>query len=136
MKLRRQPADHGDVELLTVVRHQQVGAHEGQELGPDLVEGRLIHQIGVAVAVDRRGGGTHGTPGADQPVELLDMIATLEKHLGQKAIRNMKPMQPGDVEATYADVDALTADVGFKPATSIDVGVGKFVEWYREYHQI
>lgn len=74
--------------------------------------------------------------GNNNPVELLELIATLEKHLGKKAIRNLQPMQPGDVEATYADVNALTADVGFKPSTPIDVGVGKFVEWYRKYHQV
>lgn len=72
--------------------------------------------------------------GNNQPVELMEMIETLEKHLGREAIKEMLPMQPGDVPATYADVDDLVADVGFHPRTSIDEGVGKFVKWYREYH--
>lgn len=74
--------------------------------------------------------------GNNQPVELMTLIGTLEKHLGQEAIKEMLPMQPGDVPATYADVDDLVADVGFQPRTSIDEGVGRFVKWYREYHGV
>ena len=72
--------------------------------------------------------------GNNNPVELMDMIGALEDCLGQKAEKNMLPMQPGDVPATYADVDALVEDVGFKPATSIEDGIRRFVEWYREYY--
>ncbi|MDD5167745.1 MAG: NAD-dependent epimerase [Syntrophales bacterium] len=72
--------------------------------------------------------------GNHQPVELLDFIEAIEKHLGQKAGRNYLPLQPGDVPATYADVDDLMTDVGFKPSTSIDEGIGKFVEWYKGYY--
>lgn len=72
--------------------------------------------------------------GNNQPVELMDFIAALEEHLGRKANMRLLPMQPGDVPETYADVDDLMAEVGFKPGTSIREGIGKFVEWYREYY--
>lgn len=74
--------------------------------------------------------------GNNNPVELMDLIGTLEKALGKKAEKKLLPIQPGDVPATYADVEALTADVGFKPATPIEVGVGRFVTWYRDYYQV
>jgi UDP-glucuronate 4-epimerase len=72
--------------------------------------------------------------GNNNPVELMHMIETLEDKLGQKAQKNMLPMQPGDVPATYADVDALIDAVGFKPETSIETGIGRFVDWYREFY--
>ncbi len=74
--------------------------------------------------------------GNNSPVELMDFIAALEKCLGRKAEMRMLPLQPGDVPATYADVDDLMADVGFKPRTSIEDGIAKFVAWYREYYKI
>ena len=74
--------------------------------------------------------------GNNQPVELMYLIETLEKELGKKAELNMQPLQPGDVPATYADVDDLTRDVGFKPATSIEEGVRRFVAWYREFYNV
>lgn len=72
--------------------------------------------------------------GNNNPVELMTLIETLENALGQKADKQMLPIQPGDVPATYADVDALVRDVGFKPVTSIEEGVGRFVKWYQEYY--
>jgi UDP-glucuronate 4-epimerase len=72
--------------------------------------------------------------GHHSPVQLMDFIATLEKHLGRKAQTRMLPMQPGDVPATYADVDALAKWVGFRPSTSLDEGLGRFAAWYRNYH--
>jgi UDP-glucuronate 4-epimerase len=72
--------------------------------------------------------------GNNQPVELMHMIATLEAALGRKATIELLPMQPGDVPATYADVDDLVDDVGFKPATSIEEGIGHFVAWYRLFY--
>jgi len=72
--------------------------------------------------------------GNNQPVELMDFIAALESHIGRKAALRLLPMQPGDVPETYADVDDLIADVGFAPGTSISVGIGRFVAWYREYY--
>jgi len=74
--------------------------------------------------------------GNNNPVELLYLIEVLEKTLGKKANKNMLPIQPGDVPATFADVDALVQDVGFKPATSIEEGVDKFVRWYRDYYHL
>lgn len=74
--------------------------------------------------------------GHNQPVELMHFIATLEKNLGKKAKLNMLPLQAGDVPATYADVDDLIRDVGYKPTTSIEKGVARFVEWYKSYYKI
>jgi UDP-glucuronate 4-epimerase len=74
--------------------------------------------------------------GNHTPVKLLDYIACIEKATGKTAKKNMLPMQPGDVPDTFADVDALKADVGFEPRTPIDVGVARFVEWYRSYYRI
>ena len=74
--------------------------------------------------------------GSNSPVELIRFIEILEECLGKKSIRNLLPMQPGDVPATYADVDALIKDVGYKPATSIETGIARFVEWYREYFRV
>ncbi len=74
--------------------------------------------------------------GNNNPVELMDMIAVLERVLGQTAEKRMLPLQPGDVPATWADVDDLTRDVGFKPSTPIEDGIRRFVGWYREYYRI
>jgi UDP-glucuronate 4-epimerase len=73
--------------------------------------------------------------GNNRPVALMDFIAILEGHLGREAKKNFLPMQAGDVPATYADVDDLMADAGFKPATPIEEGIGRFVAWYREYYR-
>ncbi len=73
--------------------------------------------------------------GNNQPVELQHFIASIEKSLGMKAEKKLLPMQPGDVPATYADVDDLIQDVDFRPATAIEVGIQRFVDWYREYHE-
>lgn len=74
--------------------------------------------------------------GSNNPVELLRYIEILEECLGKKAEKNMLPLQPGDVPDTYANVDALVEDVGYKPATPIEEGIAKFVEWYRSYYQV
>ncbi len=71
--------------------------------------------------------------GNNNPVELMYLIETIEKALGKSAEKQMLPIQPGDVPATYADVEALIDDVGFKPATSIEDGVAQFIEWYKGY---
>ena len=73
--------------------------------------------------------------GNNKPVELQYLIEVLENALGKKAEKNLMPIQPGDVPATYADVDDLINDVGFKPATPIEEGVQKFVDWYLAYHE-
>ena len=72
--------------------------------------------------------------GNHTPVDLLYFIEVIEKAVGKKAVKNLLPMQPGDVLATFADVDDLTRDVGFSPSTPIEVGVRRFVDWYREYY--
>lgn len=74
--------------------------------------------------------------GNNNPVELMEMIETLEKTLGIEAKKNMMDIQPGDVPATYANVDALTRDVGFKPATPLSEGIEQFVKWYRNYFNV
>ncbi|BAM88539.1 putative nucleotide sugar epimerase [Bradyrhizobium oligotrophicum S58] len=74
--------------------------------------------------------------GNNHPEQLLDVITLLEKEFGRPAIKEMLPMQPGDVEATYADVSDLERDIGFRPATSIADGIGRFAKWYRDYHRI
>ncbi len=73
--------------------------------------------------------------GNTQPVELMDFIACIEKATGREAKKNFLPMQPGDVPTTYADVDALAADVGFRPHTPIEDGVCRLVAWYRDFYQ-
>ncbi|MGU3383603.1 NAD-dependent epimerase [Methylobacterium sp. D53M] len=74
--------------------------------------------------------------GNNEPVALLEMIALLEDALGRKAEKILLPMQPGDVPATYADIDDLVRDAGFRPATPLKTGIGRFVDWYRTYHGI
>jgi UDP-glucuronate 4-epimerase len=64
----------------------------------------------------------------------MKFIGVLEDCLGKKAEKNLLPMQPGDVPETYADVDGLAEDAGFKPSTPIEEGIKKFVDWYREYY--
>jgi UDP-glucuronate 4-epimerase len=74
--------------------------------------------------------------GNHTPVELMRLIELLEGTVGREAKLNRLPMQPGDVPATFADVDDLTRDTGFTPSTPIEEGVQRFVAWYREYHRI
>jgi len=74
--------------------------------------------------------------GNHAPVELLHLIGLLEAALGRKAEKRLLPMQPGDVPATYADVDDLIRDVGFQPATPIEEGVRRFVAWYRDFYRV
>ena len=74
--------------------------------------------------------------GNDQSAELMHFIDVLEKHLGKKGVRNLMPMQPGDVKETIADIEATRRDFGFEPKTNIEDGLKKFVEWYKEYYGI
>jgi UDP-glucuronate 4-epimerase len=86
--------------------------------------------------------GTSYTPyklyniGNNNPVELLEFIEEIENALGRKAKKEFLDMQPGDVPATYADVDDLMQDVGFKPATPIASGIRHFIEWYKDYYAV
>ena len=112
----------------------------------DIVEGieRVMHRVPVpdpSWSAERGDAGSSSAPyrlyniGNNQPVDLMDFIGTLEKTLGKKARKNFLPMQPGDVPATFADIADLERDVGFRPATPIEVGIQRFVDWYRGYYQ-
>jgi UDP-glucuronate 4-epimerase len=91
---------------------------------------------------DRPDPGTSRAPyriyniGNDRPVELLRYIEVLERCLGKRARMNLLPMQPGDVPATRADVDDLAREFGYRPRTTVDEGVARFVEWYRAYYRV
>ncbi|EHL72237.1 NAD-dependent epimerase [Bacillus smithii] len=74
--------------------------------------------------------------GNNQPVQLNDFIQVLEKHLGKKAIKKLLPIQPGDVPETFADIDELVKDIDYKPQVSIEEGIEKFVEWFKDYYKI
>ena len=74
--------------------------------------------------------------GNNNPVHLLTFIETLEKCLGRQAIKNLLPLQPGDVPDTYADVSDLVNDLGYKPGTLLETGIKNFVEWYKEFYRI
>jgi UDP-glucuronate 4-epimerase len=74
--------------------------------------------------------------GNNHPEDLMHVISLLETEFGRSAIKEMLPMQPGDVEATYADVADLERDIGFRPATPIEDGIARFAKWYRDYHRI
>jgi UDP-glucuronate 4-epimerase len=74
--------------------------------------------------------------GNNSPVELLRYIEVLEDCLGRKAEKRLLPLQPGDVPDTYADVSALSRDTGYAPTTPVEVGVKRFVEWYREFYRV
>jgi UDP-glucuronate 4-epimerase len=111
----------------------------------DIIEGvaRVMARLPKANAAwqgDNPDPGTSYVPykiyniGNNNPVELLDFIGAIENALQRKAQKKFLDMQAGDVVATYADVDDLTADVGFKPSTPIASGIQRFVEWYRQYY--
>jgi UDP-glucuronate 4-epimerase len=113
----------------------------------DIVDGviRTLDRPAMASAAwsgEKPDPGTSSAPariyniGNHQPVELLHFIDVLEHSLGKKAEKRLMPLQPGDVPATYADIDDITNDVGFKPTTPIEVGIPRFVKWYREFYQI
>jgi UDP-glucuronate 4-epimerase len=74
--------------------------------------------------------------GNNNPEQLMHVVSVLEKEFGRTAIKEMLPMQPGDVPATYADVQDLMRDVGFRPSTTIEDGIARFARWYREYHNL
>src|SRR3984957_15545034 len=74
--------------------------------------------------------------GNNRPEELLHVVAVLEKEFGRPAIKEMLPMQPGDVPATYADIEDLERDIGFKPTTSIEDGIARFSKWFRAYNKM
>jgi UDP-glucuronate 4-epimerase len=94
---------------------------------------------GVAAAADRPGAiGEHRiyNLGNHRPEQLLDFIGVLERLLGRTAIKKLLPMQPGDVPASYADIETARRDLGFEPRVTIETGLAAFVEWYRQYHGV
>jgi UDP-glucuronate 4-epimerase len=113
----------------------------------DIVEG-VVRVLDHLPAGNREWSGADPDPGTsfapykiynignNSPVELIRFIEVLEQKLGVEAQKNLLPLQPGDVPATYADVDDLMREVGFKPATSIEEGISRFVDWYREYYRV
>jgi UDP-glucuronate 4-epimerase len=74
--------------------------------------------------------------GNNNPEELLHVVSLLEKEFGRTVIKEMLPMQPGDVPATYADIEDLEREIGFRPTTAIEDGVAQFAKWYRDYHNL
>jgi UDP-glucuronate 4-epimerase len=113
----------------------------------DVVES-VVRLIDRPATADRTFSGASPDPGSssapwrvynignNKPVELLEVVRLLEEAIGKKAKRELLPIQPGDVPATYADIDDLMRDVGFRPATLIADGIARFVEWYRAYHRL
>ena len=113
----------------------------------DIVSG-VVATMEAIPAPDAAWNGAHPNPasssapyrlyniGNANPIELSVLIETLEQAIGRAAIKQYLPMQPGDVVATAADVSALTAAVGFTPSTPIEVGIPRFVDWYRRYHGV
>ena len=110
----------------------------------DIVEGVIRTSDTLPVARPDAGDSTGSSPtapwrlyniGNNQPVELLRLIEVLEETLGCRAEKRLLPMQPGDVEATWADIDDLQREVGFAPRTPIETGVQRFVDWYRHWKQ-
>jgi UDP-glucuronate 4-epimerase len=110
----------------------------------DIVEGVIrvanrIPQPEVSGTTESPDPGTSSAPfriyniGNNQPIGLIHLIELIEKCVGKTARKNFLPLQPGDVLETYADVDDLIRDVGFRPSTSIETGIARFVEWYRDY---
>ena len=111
----------------------------------DIVEG-VVRVLDIVPASDPLWSGAKPDPasskapyrlyniGNNNPVELLHFIDLIEKEVGKKAIRNYLPMQPGDVEKTYADITSLGEVTGFRPVTRIEDGIASFVRWYREYY--
>ena len=113
----------------------------------DIVEA-IVRMIPSPPSANKEWDGTHPDPatsfapwrvyniGNNSPVRLLDFIETIERKLGKTAVRNFLPMQDGDVPETFADVDALANDFGFRPGTTLDAGIGKFIEWYVDYYNV
>jgi UDP-glucuronate 4-epimerase len=107
----------------------------------DIIEGvvRVLRQPSTSAEAET----AQSTPpyrlyniGNHSPVSLLKFIETLEKFLGKTAVKNFVPIQPGEVVATYADIDSLVKDFGFQPKTTLEQGLEKFVQWYYDYYQV
>lgn len=113
----------------------------------DIVDG-VVHAVDRIAAPDPNWSGDSPDPatssapyrlyniGNNNPVALMDYIACIEKATGKEAIKEFLPMQPGDVPVTFADIDDLQRDIGFRPDTPLDVGMERFVAWYREFYGV
>lgn len=113
----------------------------------DIVEG-VVRIVDQAAAPDPKWDGNNPNPatsaapyrvyniGNSSPQNLMRYIEVLEENLGKSAVKNFMPMQPGDVRATQADTSRLSNDTSYKPDTAIETGIGKFVEWYREFYEV
>jgi UDP-glucuronate 4-epimerase len=111
----------------------------------DIVEG-VVHAADRIAQPDPKWSGEHPDPGTsrapyrlynignNRPVELMRYIEVIEEALGRRAEKNLLPMQPGDVPDTFADIDDLDRDVGYRPSTPVEVGVKRFVEWYLDFY--
>jgi UDP-glucuronate 4-epimerase len=108
--------------VIRTLDHVAVGNPEWSGLNPDPASSQSPYRI--------------YNIGSNNPVELLHFIQVLEDCLGKKAVKNLLPMQQGDVPDTYADVDALIKDVNYKPNTSVETGVENFARWYRNYYKV
>jgi UDP-glucuronate 4-epimerase len=112
----------------------------------DIVEG-IVRVLDKAPQPNAAWSGDHPDPGSSsapyriynlgnhQPIQLIKFIEVLEDCIGKKALKNMLPMQPGDVLETYADMEDLQREFDWQPNTSVEVGIQKFVDWYRDYYQ-
>ncbi|MBV1884934.1 MAG: NAD-dependent epimerase/dehydratase family protein, partial [Gammaproteobacteria bacterium] len=113
----------------------------------DIVEG-VVRTLDHTAAANSDWSGQHPDPasskapykiyniGSNNPVELMRYIEILEQCLGKTAEKNLLPMQPGDVPATYANVEALIKDVDYKPSTKVEQGIAQFVQWYKGYYSV
>lgn len=143
----KNPHAYVDTNLVGFVNVLEGCRHSNVEYIDDIVEG-VIRVIDKVAEPNTNWSGNAPDPatsyapcknyniGNNQLVELMQFIETLENCLGMKAEKNLLPIQPGDVPATYADVDALVQDVGFKPNTSIELGIERFVKWHRSYYKV
>jgi UDP-glucuronate 4-epimerase len=108
----------------------------------DIVRGILACLDGPPVDDgEQKAGGSKGPHaiyniGNHRSEELMRVVGLLEQETGRKAELDFKPMQPGDVKDTFADISAIQRDHGFQPTTSIDEGIPRFVQWFKEYHRI
>ncbi|APG90465.1 NAD-dependent epimerase [Sinorhizobium americanum] len=108
-----------------ILRLSHVAPCEANRVSPELAQDTLSRQAPFRVV----------NVGGGQPVELMTFVETVEKAVGRPAVRNMLPMQMGDVPRTYASPDLLEALTGFKPTIDVEEGVARFVEWYEQYYR-
>ncbi len=101
----------------------------------DIVDGIIMTFDGPPASTDGAPYAVHNI-GNHQPVNLRDYVAIFEREIGREAVIELAPMQPGDVESTFADISTLQEQFGYQPAVSIEAGVKRFVSWYREYHHL